>query len=362
MKKIAHIFGAMDYGGAELRTIELMDNLFEEFNDILFITTSGKEGKLAQKLYDKGYKILPCNIYSLSFPIKFYKILTSNNINIVHSHISIVSGYIMLIAKLAKVKQRIVHFRSNKVVRNNSISSKIKKYILLKLIYFLATDIVSVSRTTMVSHYPNYEKDSKMKIIVNGISVSEEINEKEKTKNNKSLKLIHVGRFDEPKNHFKVISIFVEYLKLNEGSKLTLVGNENTPIGKEVIEYIELKRLTKSINLTGVIDNVKEELYKADLLIFPSKWEGLPGVVLESLSVGTPVLASSIPPHLEIQKQLIGIKTLEIEDNDTIWANEISLIHKTDNRKEIAESFKASNYTIDSYVNKFRKLYKLNNE
>jgi glycosyltransferase involved in cell wall biosynthesis len=33
----------------------------------------------------------------------------------------------------------------------------------------------------------------------------------------------------------------------------------------------------------------------ADVMIFPSLWEGLPGAVLESLAVGTPVVASDIP-------------------------------------------------------------------
>nr|WP_277818372.1 glycosyltransferase [Gemmobacter straminiformis] len=49
------------------------------------------------------------------------------------------------------------------------------------------------------------------------------------------------------------------------------------------------------VSLPGFVPSLPVELAAADLFVLSSRWEGLPGVLLESLAVGTPVVATDCP-------------------------------------------------------------------
>jgi starch synthase (maltosyl-transferring) len=51
-------------------------------------------------------------------------------------------------------------------------------------------------------------------------------------------------------------------------------------------------RLADRIHLLGWRNDVPDLLRRADLLLFPSRWEGMPNVILEAMAARTPVLAA----------------------------------------------------------------------
>lgn len=55
---------------------------------------------------------------------------------------------------------------------------------------------------------------------------------------------------------------------------------------------IEKHNLQGKVKLPGLAENPWSDLSRADVCLLPSRWEGLPNVVLESLAVGTPVIAT----------------------------------------------------------------------
>jgi glycosyltransferase involved in cell wall biosynthesis len=61
-------------------------------------------------------------------------------------------------------------------------------------------------------------------------------------------------------------------------------------------------------------------LRAADLLLFPSLWEGLPGVVIEALLENTPVLASDLPGVREIEDRSKGVTLLSLKQSNQTWA------------------------------------------
>lgn len=111
---------------------------------------------------------------------------------------------------------------------------------------------------------------------------------------------LHVGSFVWEKNHEFIIAIFQKYLHRYGMGYLWLVGD-----GK-LKEHIEIKitqsGLQNNVVFWGARQDVASFLKSADVLVFPSVVEGVPGVILESLASGTPVLASNaggIPEILE---------------------------------------------------------------
>ena len=58
---------------------------------------------------------------------------------------------------------------------------------------------------------------------------------------------------------------------------------------------MELKQknlnLESKVDFKGYLENANSFIAGADYFILPSRWEGLPNVVLESLILGTPVIS-----------------------------------------------------------------------
>jgi glycosyltransferase involved in cell wall biosynthesis len=73
---------------------------------------------------------------------------------------------------------------------------------------------------------------------------------------------------------------------------------------KNLETLIEKNNLKDSVFLAGQIDNAKTYLSAFDLFILPSIKEGLPYVILETGSVGIPVISSNVGGTSEIIKDM----------------------------------------------------------
>lgn len=57
--------------------------------------------------------------------------------------------------------------------------------------------------------------------------------------------------------------------------------------------------LAGAVRFLGPRDDVPDLLCAADALVIPTRWEGLPGVLLEAMALGTPVVATRLPAICE---------------------------------------------------------------
>ncbi len=131
-----------------------------------------------------------------------------------------------------------------------------------------------------------------------------------------SVLCTHVGRFSPPKNHGRLLAIFAQVLRHTPGMYIVLVvvvvgsPDAELPIRTRASELGLADRLV----FAGVRDDVPRLLLGADLMIFPSTWEGLPGAVLEACAAGLPVLASDPPGVREIARFFPGVACVSLEE------------------------------------------------
>lgn len=103
--------------------------------------------------------------------------------------------------------------------------------------------------------------------------------------------IVYVGRIDEGKNCHILFKYFKEFKKRNQGSlKLVLMGKPAMPIPKDN-DIVSLGFVSEQDKYDGIKG--------AKILVLPSEFESLSMVVLEAMSVGTPVLVYGKCPVLK---------------------------------------------------------------
>lgn len=114
--------------------------------------------------------------------------------------------------------------------------------------------------------------------------------------------LLFAGRFEQRKNVPRILEAFHIYRnEIDKDVKLVLAGNK-TWAKTEVEATIDRLGLAPYLVLPGHIANEQlPALYSgAEMLVFPSLWEGFGLPVVEAMACGTPVLTSNLSSLPEI--------------------------------------------------------------
>lgn len=323
--KILHIFGRMDRGGAEIRTVELMEKLTNRF-EFHYCTLTGLPGELDGQIQELGGTIHPIPL-GWYFPWHFRELIKQELYNVIHSHVHYFSGFILFLAAQANTPIRIAHFRSTYDGKGSTLRRRSQRFLMCTLLNRYATHILAVSQHAMASSWPNWESDNRCKVVYNGLDltnyVGPETREDVRIEFNIPIDtylVIHIGSMRTAKNHLRLISIFRELLKLEPSSCLLLVGRGGNRIEEDIRNLLLKLGITDRVIFAGTRSDIPLLLKAADILVFPSLWEGLPGAVLEASAAGIPTLASDIPSIREISEYLPLIHLLGLEESDRIWA------------------------------------------
>lgn len=115
--------------------------------------------------------------------------------------------------------------------------------------------------------------------------------------------LVCVGRMTEEKGHadlLQAISIAHTQWPDHRGPlTVRLVGDG--PLRSALESASEQLHLGERVTFLGALENAAEEIASADALVLPSRFEGMPNVMLEAMSLGTPVIATTSGGSAELQ-------------------------------------------------------------
>ena len=104
------------------------------------------------------------------------------------------------------------------------------------------------------------------------------------------LTISYFGRFSNE----KAPDMFVEIINRLQGYDVQAVMTGNGPEYSRTIDRITAYGLQDKIYAPGFVDDIRPYLEHSDILLVPSRIEGLPIIILEALSLGVPVIASDI--------------------------------------------------------------------
>ena len=347
--KVLVLHGHLSMGGEERVLLNVLKNLVELNYDVdLLITWNHKENNLFENEipkkvnyeflfnnYDGKSKIIK-EIYSLwaklTYLKKVEKIIKEKKYDIVIDYSSNLLKYNNLDIKVPVFAW--IHF--SLTFGEKLSADKIEKYKKQYKKYDKILAICDTMRDEFVEIL-GMEKN-KVELVYNPIDL-EAIRKKAENIDKKYenyLKqdyFLQVSRLTEQKQPEHLVDIYYKLKQQGIKEKLYFIGNG------EKIELIKQKireyNLENDVVLLGQIENPYPFFKNAKLFVHTAKYEGLPTVLLESLTLGTPVVSYDCPTG---PKDILGQnseygKLIPLNDKDT-FVKEVYKLMKNDEKYE----------------------------
>lgn len=105
----------------------------------------------------------------------------------------------------------------------------------------------------------------------------------------KTLYFVSVGRLSYEKGYDRLLKKISDHFKTDKNWRLDIIGEGSyRPRLEKIIRKFDLER---NVFLRGYYSQPWQIAAQADCLLLPSRWEGMPNVVLEGQSCGIPAIA-----------------------------------------------------------------------
>ncbi len=104
--------------------------------------------------------------------------------------------------------------------------------------------------------------------------------------------LVAIGRLDEQKGFDILLDAFVRFVGSRPAAVLAIAGSGG--LDQQLRHQAHRLGIDARVRFLGTRSDVADLFAAADAFVVPSRWEGLPLVVLEAMTAGVPVVASDV--------------------------------------------------------------------
>ncbi len=170
--------------------------------------------------------------------------------------------------------------------------------------------------------------------------------------------LVSIGRLDPQKGLDRLLRVAPTFLPALADHDLVFVGDgpERTP----------LESLSRSLGLQNRVHwagwraDVPAVLAASDGLLLPSRWEGMPNVVLEAMAAGKPVAALPAEGVRELLGDASPLQVAASDDTQLFAANIVTLFSLTERASQIGAANRAiaeQQFSLEAMANRYSELY-----
>lgn len=319
--RVLHVVGQMKRAGVETWLMQLLRNLDRTRVQLEFLALDPGAGHYDPEIRALGSEVIGCPRPSnpLRFGRRLLAILRDRRYGAVHSHVHHFSGFVLGVARRARVPIRIAHSHLDTSREDGGAGPGRRLYLAAMKtgIRRYATHGLAVSEAAAAALFGRrWREDPRWSVLRCAIDFSPFRAPLDREAVRAALGLppgavavVHVGRFDEQKNHRFLVRIAAEVLRREPTARFVLVGEGPLRPAAEA----EAARLGMGDRLifAGVRSDVPQILRACDLFLLPSLYEGLPLVGLEAQAAGLPVVLSDhITRELAVVPDLFGWRSL----------------------------------------------------
>lgn len=321
--RVLHVIGTLNRGGAEMTALSLCRQLPAEEIRQIFATLGAGEGELAAQFRSAGAEVVRCPLSPRpGFPARLWRCLRAQRPDVVISHVSLASGFVLGLARLAGVPVRVARMHSEGDGNGVGLRRRLQRFLLRHTLAWSATDVVAVTASALTFAGAR-AGDNRYRVMYNGVD-PDRLAGPERTTARARLGLpeqppiiVHIGRAAPEKNRGFLIDLHRAAQRIRPDVLLLVVG----PGGRDDILAAHPRvGHDPSVVFLGDRPDVGVVLAAADALVLPSVREGLPGVVLEALASGRPVVATDLPGLREVGREVVGLHLLGLSEPAERWA------------------------------------------
>lgn len=111
--------------------------------------------------------------------------------------------------------------------------------------------------------------------------------------------LLSVGRREHQKGQVRAVEALARIRSQLKEAVLLIAGRHGAA-SDELVRLVDHLGVNEAVKFLGHRDDVPDLMAAADVLVFPSRYEGLGGAVIEAMALQLPVVASDIPVLREV--------------------------------------------------------------
>ncbi|WP_333819868.1 glycosyltransferase family 4 protein [Ohtaekwangia sp.] len=171
---------------------------------------------------------------------------------------------------------------------------------------------------------------------------------------------INVSSFVPEKNHEFLLRLFSGYFTNYKQGYLWLVGDGK--LRNKLEQLVSELGIGERVRFWGYRKDVISIIKSSDIMLMPSRVEGLPGVILEALACGVPVIASAVGGIPEIIFNNENGYCVEKEDESVYIKHLNTLVENDALRKRLAQAGKDliyREYLMPHIAKRFAEQYKI---
>lgn len=278
---------------------------------------------------------------------EFYK---NNNYDIVELHAPTFSFIFLKIAKKCKIPIRIMHTHST-IRSTNKIKNIISKILNYNFKTYTNIFFACSEKSGKYWYGKKICKNDNYKVIKNGINIDQYYPNNELRENLRKQYNIadnrvigFVGRVSKDKNLPFLIQVIREIIKIDKNYKVMIIGD-----GQELDNIKNMsKDIKENIIFMGNRNDVNKLLNCIDILVLPSKREGLPMVAIEAQLTNIQCyLSDTITREVDLGKAEF------LKLSKKVWVEKI--LHNSTNN--INNEIDREKFNIDICVKELEKIY-----
>ena len=359
-KKILHVpFGGIFNGGVASVVLSIVGTLNEEYE---FGSMVFREKGTREHVFEKYGRLHRVDCYFRKTPwgkfwehltrpfrlcLATYSICRKYHYDILHAHNGYDMVFCLIGARIAGVPQIIAHSHNSASPEKARLARRIIEPIQRHFINLLATDRVGCSQKAC----DDFFRHPLCTPIPNAIDLRRFV---WKRNPHQGLNIVHVGRYDYPKNQSFIIDIAHVLKDYQPALRVNLVGfGKDEKMLKEKVEKYSMEDI--AIFSDGKKTDVYEAYADADIMIFPSCYEGFGIALIEAQSTGCYVFASDVVPT---ETNVGAMSCLSLNESAEIWAKKILDYWNAERRpvKEVVEK-QMARFDEKVIAEQYRKLY-----
>jgi glycosyltransferase involved in cell wall biosynthesis len=379
--RVLHVVDGLNRGGIETWLVQVLRHIDRRRFRMDFLVTSPRPGAYAEEVRALGAEVIPClstPVERIALPLRpLWPIRYVRNLgrilrergpyDIVHSHFD-PCGLPLWCARRRGVPVRIAH--SHTIRPELQYRSRLVRALLGPLargwVRRNATAGLAVSRQAARAKFGDgWEHDPRWRVLHPGIDpepfcqpVSRRAVRGELGIPEDALVVVHVGRFQEEKNHPFLLDIAQALAAREPRLRLLLLGGGR--LKADIEQQAARAGLSQRVVFAGERSDVPRVLMgAADVFVFPSLHEGLPLAGVEAQAAGLPCLISdAVPEEVVVVPSLV--RRMALQQSAPEWAAavlELAGEPRAVAPSEALDAIARSDFNIRSTVAELERLY-----